>query len=69
MLWKILTRTCSSVFLAQVGLFSASLSTKNDSRFHSGNFSKGKAFYCAKVSYELLDYNTSTSLACVFVYF
>ena len=65
MLWKILTRTCSSVFLAQVGLFSASLSTKNDSRFHSGNFSKGKAFYCAKLSFELLDYNTS--LACVFV--
>ena len=38
------------------------LNTKNDSRFHSGNFSKGKGFYCAKVSYELLDYNTS--LAC-----
>ena len=29
--------------LGQIRLFSASLNTKNDSRFHSGNFSKGKA--------------------------
>ena len=50
---------------AKIGLFSASLNAQNDSRFHSGNFSKGKALYCAKVSYELLAYNTS--LACVFV--
>ena len=27
---------------AQIRPFSASLNTKNDSRFHSGNFSKGK---------------------------
>ena len=40
--------------LAQIRLFSASVNTKNDSRFHSGNFSKGKAFYCAKASYELI---------------
>ena len=31
------------------------------------NFQKEKQFYCAKVCYELLDYNTS--LTCVFVYF
>ena len=53
--------------LAQIRLFFASLNTKSDSRFYSGNFSKGKAFYCAKVSYELLDYNTS--LTCIFLYF
>ena len=30
-------------------------------------FQKEKQFYCAKVSYELLDYNNS--LTCVLVYF
>ena len=35
--------------------------------FTVATFQKEKQFYCAKVSYELLDYNTS--LACVFVYF
>ena len=44
--------------LAQIRLFYASLNTKNDSRFHSGNF--------VKVSYELIDY--IISLTCVFVY-
>ena len=51
--------------LAQIRPFSASLNTRNDFRFQSSKFSKGKAFYCAKVCYELLDYNTS--LTCVFV--
>ena len=35
--------------------------------FTVATFQKEKQFYCAKVSYELLDYNTF--LACVFVYF
>ena len=30
--------------LAQIRLFSASLNTKNDSRFHSGNFWREKQF-------------------------
>ena len=41
-----------------------------DSTWNSGavvNFQKETQFYCTKVCYELLDYNTS--LTCVFVYF
>ena len=35
--------------------------------FTVATFQKEKQFYCAKVSYELLDYNNS--LTCVLVYF
>ena len=35
--------------------------------FTVATFQKEKQFYCAKVSYELLDHNTS--LTCVLVYF
>ena len=35
--------------------------------FTVATFQKEKQFYCAKMSYELIDYNTS--LTCVFVYF
>ena len=42
--WWIQARTWTAFeTLAQIRLFSASSNTKNDSRFHSGNFSKGKA--------------------------
>ena len=47
---------------------SASLNTrKTILDFTVVNFQKEKQFYCTKVCYELLDYNTS--ITCVFVYF
>ena len=50
--------------LAQIRLFYAILNTKMILDFTVATFEKKKQFYCVKVSYELLDYNTS--LTCLF---